>query len=334
MFVAPARTRPMATCLLRQIRCASTTTTNTGRPFSSQQLQHVAPPSAAGYPNEHLYTEENFTALKVAHEAWLMRQQAAAVDDEEVIGSAAPANIAREMNMAEAAMMLPNPDVDKILILVRHGEAGHNVFERDYMASGRTGVAGFDKECPQDPLLSSKGMGQVLNLSRTVDTYCNSHTQFFPELFVVSPLRRATQTALMAFPRYAPGHTLRNTKWICNKDVSERSNGYYSDISAPPQALADEFPGIDYSLYRDTYDPVNDVTGPLELEETKHDLVKKTGKFLSWVKEREERVIVVSSHSYWLQAFNDCALNFEDGGAIQGAPYKNGEMRAVALKWT
>ena len=44
--------------------------------------------------------------------------------------------------------------------------------------------------------------------------------------------------------------------------------------------------------------------------------------------------VTVSSHSYWLQAFNDCALNFEDGGAVQGAPYKNGEMRAVALRWT
>ena len=241
---------------------------------------------APGY--ELLYTEENFAALKAAHEAWI-HQQAAASDEDVIV---APANIAKEVGMVEASMMAKNPDVDKILILMRHGEAGHNVFERDYKASGRMGVAGFDKECPQDPLLSSKGMGQVLNLSRVSDTYCNSHTQFYPELFVVSPLRRAAQTALMAFPRYAPGHSLHETKWICNKDVSERSNGYYSDITASPQELADEFLGIDYSLYRDTYDPVNDITGPLELEETKHDLVKKTGKFLSWVKGRKERVVV------------------------------------------
>ena len=289
------------------------------RPFSSQ-VQSVISSSQHEFVNAAL----NFNLFENDH-----------TDQNANITSSIPANIAQELTLAEVASLSEKDraDCDKIIVLLRHGEAWHNTFQQELAdAEGSEIPAGLHPDCPRDPLLTGKGCGQALNISRSMDVYCNNSTKFVPDLIVVSPLRRATQTAMIGFSRFHPMKSFRGIPWVCNPLVAE-STRHLSDIMAPPNELALEFPGIDYSSYKETYEPIEEqnlIESQTSVEENEIDLAHRAGAFLQWIKERDEKVIFVATHSLWLDAFSTCALNCP---LSLTEPYSHGEMRTVALKW-
>jgi hypothetical protein len=96
---------------------------------------------------------------------------------------------AQEMDLVEAASK--RNLYDKILLLVKHGED----------ESQLVGVGGSSKTgTNSDPSLTGRGVGQTLNVSRRVATFCNDDTGLLPELVVAAPLRRAVDTAMLVFP--------------------------------------------------------------------------------------------------------------------------------------
>jgi hypothetical protein len=67
--------------------------------------------------------------------------------------------IARDMDLVEASYAARDHEsYDKILILMRHGEAKHNVFEKEYARKHGTSMmdANADEEYPVDPMLTGK----------------------------------------------------------------------------------------------------------------------------------------------------------------------------------
>jgi hypothetical protein len=136
-----------------------------------------------------------------------------------------------------------------------------------------------------------QGFGQALNNARTIADCCNNDTMLVPELVVVSPLKRATMAALLSLPRHSP-LSVRNTKWICHPGLIEKSNSNNpADHVSPVQDLSLCFPGIDYSLLLE-YEAHKANEAFKTEAENKRDLLARADNFLTWLQERDERVIV------------------------------------------
>ncbi|KAL7541998.1 hypothetical protein ACHAXR_011662 [Thalassiosira sp. AJA248-18] len=246
---------------------------------------------------------------------------------------------AHDMDLVEASYAARDHDsYDKILILLRHGEANHNVFEREYAQKHGTKMeeANSDEDYPVDPMLTGKGCGQMLDVSRRTATFFNNDTGLQPDLFVVSPLRRAIQSALISFPTHTAQTSLSNTPWICHPMAMEKSNGHKSEYPSSPGKLEQLFPGVNFSLFEESLvDGGGDELNGREkvpLFENKIDLMGRTDEFLRFIKERDERVIVVSSHATWLQSL--CAFSLQYEPESKGLEmFKKGELRSVGLKF-
>lgn len=107
-----------------------------------------------------------------------------------------------------------------------------------------------------------------MNVSREVSIFCNRNTGLVPQLYVVSPLRCTTESALLAFPQYAPGN-VHNMSWICH-DKCIDANFHLNSTDQVVKEYEFAFPGVNYDLMKE---------GSSE-------------SFLSWLKQREEKVIV------------------------------------------
>lgn len=141
-----------------------------------------------------------------------------------------------------------------------------------------------------------QGCGQMLDLSRRTATFFSNETGLKPDLVVVSPLRRAIQSALISFPTHTAQTSLSNTPWICHPMCMEQANGNKSEFVSSSKELEKIFPGVDLSLFDQSLEGgnVHELNGreKVPLFESKIDLMDRTDEFLRWIKERDERVIV------------------------------------------
>jgi len=176
--------------------------------------------------------------------------------------------LGKEMKLKEAAIVSKSGEhiFDKIILLVSHGDASPVTEEesRSHFGEKRHG----------DLALTDQGIGQALKMLGKTGEYCNKSTGLIPELFVTSPLRCATESALLSFPYYSPG-SIYGTQWICHGACHD------SDMTTPVSNLEIAFPNIDYSHAGDRSD------------------------FLTWLSTREERVIAISSTPTWVNHFCD-----------------------------
>jgi hypothetical protein len=139
----------------------------------------------------------------------------------------------------------------------------------------------------------------MLDVSRRTAIFFNKETGLQPDLVVVSPLRRAIQSAIISFPTYTPHLSLSNTPWICHPLCMEQANGNKSEFVSSSEELNRTFPGVDYTLFDEMVDGnVDELNGreKVPLFESKVDLMRRTNEFLAWIKKREERVIVGKCH--------------------------------------
>lgn len=145
----------------------------------------------------------------------------------------------------------------------------------------------------------------MLAVSRRTATFFNNDTGLKPDLIVVSPLRRAIQSAFISFPTYTP-QSIFTTPWLCQPLCYEQPNGNKSEFVSPSQELEDMFPGVDFTLMKESLvdGDVNkfNESEKVPLFESKLDLMDRTDEFVKWIKERKEKVIVGKLY------FTICAL--------------------------
>lgn len=285
-------------------------------------LQHT---ESADYPSSHLKRDDGDYYFE-EHSA-VMHSAAIVEPDTRARGF--------EMDLVEAAEAVRDAEAyDKILVLMRHGEAGHNKFEKKWKEAGKKPEeANGDEDYPVDPFLTGKGFGQMLDVSRRTATFFNNETGLRPNLFVVSPLRRAVQSALVAFPTHNAMNSLDEIPWICHPACRERANGQKSEFVSEREELEKTFPGVDYSLLGESTGGEDGELTPGPLFESKMDLLGRTQQFLDWMKARDERVIVVSSHATWLQSFCEFTVQIEQPEGKSFEMFKKGELRCVGIKF-
>ncbi|EED94262.1 predicted protein [Thalassiosira pseudonana CCMP1335] len=246
--------------------------------------------------------------------------------------------VAHDMDLVQAAYAAHDYEsYDKVMILMRHGEARHHAFHREQLMIGKTiEESNLDEEYPVDPMLTGKGCGQMMALSRRTANFFNKETGLKPDLFVVSPLRRAIQSAMIAFPTQTALVSLDNTPWVCNPLLMEQANGHKSEYVSSPQQLEETFPGVNFELLEQMLggEDVNtlNMKEKVPLFESKIDLMRRSDQFLQWIKERPERVIVVSSQATWLHSFCEFSLQYEPENKGREM-FKKGEMRSVGIKF-
>ena len=182
---------------------------------------------------------------------------------------------------------------------IRHGEGFHNEAQRVWRAdpswNGKTEPYTMDTDPSWrfvDAELNDKGLDQARALQKLTEPALK------PELLVVSPMRRATLTGLMAFEPHIARHAL---PVLANELCHERAGRHTCDKRLSRTNLAALYPVVDYSLVTDEEDPY---WGDGWTREPWADLGLRAGRFANWLLARPEREVAVAAHS----AFVSCTL--------------------------
>jgi len=147
-----------------------------------------------------------------------------------------------------------------------------------------------------------------MDCARETAKHFNQENGLVPDLFVVNPLRRATMTTFLAFPQHVP-RMLHEKPWICHPQCQEEANGKSSDFVCEVDILKENFGGIDYTLYEETYDVEKmNSFDKRPLIESKKDLLRRTNYFLNWLNDREERVIAGKTNATYSYIFVSTVL--------------------------
>jgi broad specificity phosphatase PhoE len=199
------------------------------------------------------------------------------------------------------------PPGTKIVHWVRHGQGIHNV------AGEQDRLHGYLKEENEDALLTEKGKLQCNELAIKSKELgiCDR-----ADLLVVSPMHRTIQTASYGFPLL-----LGKIPWIAIENLRETTGLHPCDRRRPISEHMEHYPHIDFSHVLDDIDPLYHLY-TCEREPDAH-VALRARKFLEWLAAREEKEVVVVTHSAFLRvlfrtvfaveeadrtAFNNCEL--------------------------
>ncbi|XVE96680.1 hypothetical protein REPUB_Repub02eG0243300 [Reevesia pubescens] len=187
----------------------------------------------------------------------------------------------------------------KILHLVRHGQAEHNV-EGDKNHEELLSPKLFDAQ------LSPLGLKQVAKLRKDIHA-CGLLNRI--ELVITSPLSRAMQTAVGVFGTEGQTtSTLNSPRVMAVELCRDRLGVRRCDMRRKVSDCQSLFPSIDFSMMDDEDD---NLWNP-NIREPEDELAKRGAKFLEWLWTRPEKEIVVVSHGLVLQNIlinvlgNDC----------------------------
>eukprot|EP00927_Polykrikos_kofoidii_P079062 TRINITY_DN75852_c0_g1_i1.p1 TRINITY_DN75852_c0_g1~~TRINITY_DN75852_c0_g1_i1.p1 ORF type:complete len:261 (-),score=46.01 TRINITY_DN75852_c0_g1_i1:309-1091(-) len=223
--------------------------------------------------------------------------------------------ICREPFLVRASREKP-PEVSnaKLVHWIRHGQGFHNLMSDMYREHSIEGHAYARLEL-HDPPLTAIGRDQAAAL-------CSEAQTLSPALVVVSPLARATKTALIAFD-----HLVGKVPFVAHELCREISGINCCDSRRSVTEAKKDFPAIDYSLMPCDTD---EYFHP-EVRETQDVLAKRAYEFLGWLRMRDESEIVVGTHSAFLFAMLNLAVvtDDEEKGTGLAAWFAAGEMRSA-----
>ncbi|CAE7610321.1 PGM [Symbiodinium natans] len=238
-------------------------------------------------------------------------------------GETLRASLGFRARLVAAADGATPPEGAKKVHFIRHGEGFHNVAQREWRAKpdwdGKSEPYTLDQDPDgkfEDPLLTPKGEGQAKDLQPRVASLA-------PELLVVSPMRRATQTALIAFERQVAGGEL---PVLAHELCHERAGRHTCDRRLPKTKLAALYPAVDYKLIDSEEDPY---WGDGWTREDLPTLAARAAGFIDWLLARPERHVAVAAHSALLLAVFNAACECEC--ADTRSHFETGEMRTVLL---
>ena len=157
---------------------------------------------------------------------------------------------------------------------MRHGQGFHNAFSQQWFDSGKGGTPWADATCPIDPSLTALGEREAQGAREGAPS---------PQLVIVSPLKRAIQTATLAFDAVLPP---KGPPFVAVESVRETMGAHRCDRRLCASTHAAAFPHVDFSLL---HDASSDAGGaPKEGEEGMEDAV-----FNEWGDDRETQEAVV-----------------------------------------
>jgi broad specificity phosphatase PhoE len=226
--------------------------------------------------------------------------------------------------------------------LIRHGQGAHNVAQAEWLAAGRPGEPYWVSTDPEfayiDAELTPLGEQQARDLRA-------STVKLLPELLIVSPMRRAVSTGLIAFDDHVngrlPGVSTR-LPVVALEACHEHAGRHTCDKRLPTLDLAARYPEVDFSLLEHAEDPF---WGDGETRESLASLARRAAEVVAFVISRSERHIVIAAHSTLLAAVVNAALVVADNSPeLKGAApemetptdatswFRTGEMRTFLLK--
>ena len=210
---------------------------------------------------------------------------------------------------------------EKVVYFIRHGEGFHNVAQREWRAAKKDSepytVANDPGFGYVDAELTDVGVGQAKALRPRFAAMAVA-----PELVVVSPMRRATQTALLAIGDLAP-----RPRVLANEDCHETGGRHTCDKRLSRSELRAHFPDVDYGDLAAEDDPLWDA----EARESATGIAARAARFATWLEGRPERRVVVAAHSGFLLAFFNAVLTTDTDEARSW--FGTGECRCLALAW-
>jgi len=117
-----------------------------------------------------------------------------------------------------------------------------------------------------------------------------------PEVVIVSPVTRATQTALIGFQHLLDADGKPKVPFIAHEGVHERGGENTCDCRRSLRELKWDFPNVDYSLIENEKDPF---WSPVR--ESQGSMIKRLYGFLLWLRDRPEKEVAIVAH---------CSINF------------------------
>ncbi|KAE8693566.1 Nudix hydrolase [Hibiscus syriacus] len=231
------------------------------------------------------------------------------------------------MDTIEALIQCPRQQKCKVLHLVRHGQAWHNV-EGENNRKALLSPHLFDAQ------LTSLGFKQVAELRKDVHTSGLLHKI---ELVITSPSSRAMQTAVGGFG--LDGHknsgdivskTLNTLKIMAVELCRDRLGVRPCDKRRKVSDCQSRFPSIDFSMANDEDD---NLWNP-NLRESTEELAERVAKLLKWLWTRPEKEIVIVSHGIVLQQILINLLGNDGHPTVRAAScrrFGHCELRSVVI---
>ena len=261
------------------------------------------------------------------------------------------------------ALSIPSGAIRKVIYFCRHAEALHNVKEREAvakaMAAGCTAAEELTKARKavleqdnglRDAPLSDEGAVQARKsglalkslFSEPTDTATPaalsaspSKTPFQrPDVVLVSPLRRALETATQLF--YSDDHHTQPPLFFAIEALREKRTGLACDERSTVPELQIEFPHVDFTHVRDAE--------PIPLGENNSAVRERVASFLQQVLPKVSgQYLAIVSHKGWLRELRavlkkhvdtgNLSADFDLGGDWHTTLYGNAEVRVASLTW-
>jgi len=206
-----------------------------------------------------------------------------------------------------------NAETCKTIHFVRHAEGIHNRDSRE--------IPNFQTTLSKtmvywDAPLTPIGLEQSKQLALTVDNLILP-----PEIVVVSPLRRAIQTAELGFRA-----NRKDLPFVATELARERVSLHTCDGRRPLSEIKADFPFVDFAEVVDEADTMWLSKEDQPSEDASEACALRAAAFLGWLHARPEKTIAVVSHwvfyTHLFKLFGDNRLREKFG---------NAEMRTLML---
>lgn len=198
----------------------------------------------------------------------------------------------------------------KVIHFVRHAEGHHNV-------AGKADYRGYLREDLVDAEITPLGIQQCEELRDKVQEKLKS-----VELLIVSPMNRTIQTALYSFP-----HLKDSIPWIAIEHIREQTGRHPCDRRTPIRDQRQRYSFINYDHIESDDDIIYHRYDPNR--EPAEDVVERAKIFLDWLRNREEKEIVVVTHSAFLRHLFRHLLSVEN--MDDSIEFENCELRTFVL---
>jgi len=203
---------------------------------------------------------------------------------------------------------------EKMVLLIRHGEGAHNVAQREWRNAGKAGEPYTVDNDPdgllRDAELTALGREQAAALKDEIQD---------AEIVFASPMRRATQTALLGASPEVPV--------LAVEALHETGGRHTCDRRLDKADLATLFPRVDYSLIQEV-DPLWHDTQ----REDKASIAARAADFLAFLRTRPEKIVAVATHSGFLLTLLNAVLLVDNPD--DAAWFATGECRAFTLAFS
>jgi len=214
----------------------------------------------------------------------------------------------------------------KIIHLVRHGQALHNVRAEPARKAG----CSFDdflqlmrEDDAVDAALTQEGIAQA---TRVQQQTASAELQINPQLVVVSPLSRAIDTGIIVFGT-------QDLPYICIESLRERSGMLLNGQRREVEYLRKKYPAINF----DDISPGSDAGWEkygAEMLETKEACARRAYESLLWiVKTRKETEVAIVAHGGLFHEMTNGIPELIKCDQNTAERFHNCELRTLKLHW-